>query len=48
MPTSVTIVAMDEQVDLQGLDEGALALVQRLLADIVMEASTKAGKIQIH
>ena len=25
---------MDEQVDLQGLDEGARALVQRLLADI--------------
>jgi transposase len=28
------MVAMDEQVDRQGLDEGARALVQRLLADL--------------
>ena len=28
------MAAMDEQVDLQGLDEGAKALVQRLLADL--------------
>jgi len=28
------MAAMYEQIDLQGLDEGALVLVQRLLADI--------------